>query len=74
MRYKEIAITTRINKEYIIRVTDKTGTSYLVGAGQLHKWVGQENANKLFSDALISELDVFTRKLRRGLKIDFHSK
>lgn len=65
---------TQINKEFLIRVTDKNGQSHLTGAGQLHKWVGSQNVNKLFRDAFNSGMDIFTRKLRRGLKIEFCSK
>lgn len=68
----EISITL-INKNFLIRITHDS-TTFLKGAGQYHKIVGQELANKHFKKALNSKTDNTTIKLRRGLRIDFVSK
>ena len=66
----------RINKNFVIRYTskEKPNKTYLIGAGQYPKLVGEEIANKHFLKALSSGEYKTTFKLRRGLKIVFHSK
>jgi|GEM_PF-4847614 len=46
----------------------------LIGAGQLHKRIGTNWANKLAETALESQVTIYTKKLRRGVKVEFHSK
>lgn len=66
-------LRAKINKNFVVRVTDATGTR-IRGAGMLWKEVGHEWANKLAGDALLSQVTIYTKKLRRGIKIEFHSK
>jgi len=68
------ALRQRINTDFVIRLTYQNKPSQLVGAGQLHKHIGIDWAIKLSDEALRSKLQVYTRKLRRGVKIEFHSK
>lgn len=67
---------TLINKNFIIRYCfdAEPQKTFLVGAGKYAKLVGENIANKHFNRALNSGEHKPTFKLRRGLKIVFHSK
>jgi len=70
------SLISEINKNFLIRYkySDRNKT-YLIGAGQLHKLLEDKKlTEKLFNEALQSQKDKYTKKLRRGLKIDFVSK
>jgi len=64
-----------INKNFVIRYSeDDKRVSKLIGAGQYDKLVGEELKIKHFKRVLEGRSQVYTFKLRRGLKIEFHSK
>lgn len=66
----------KVNRNFVIRYKDKSKSNKtkLIGAGMLHKLVGTEWAIKLCNEALNSKEYIYTRKLRRGLTIKFHTK
>ena len=64
-----------INKHFVIRVTDTNhNTTTLVGAGKYSALVGEELKIKHFKTVSEGTAQRYTFKLRRGLKINFHSK
>lgn len=64
-----------INRHFVIRVTDvATKTTTLVGAGKYAALVGEELKIKHFKTVSGGTAQQYTFKLRRGLKINFHSK
>ena len=64
-----------VNKNFVIRITEtESKRVFLVGAGQYHKYVGEELKTKHFAELSTTDAQVVTKKLRRGLKIEFHSK
>lgn len=66
---------SEINKNFVIRYQFSfSKNTYLVGAGQYSKLVGDSLANKHFNEVLSNGMDKTTFRLRRGLKIDFCSK
>lgn len=68
-------MVSEINKNFLIRYQfDSSNQTYLIGAGQYYLLVGQELAYKHFQRVLENGLQVYTFKLRRGLKINFISK
>ena len=69
------------NAQFIIRMIDQNKTSKLIGAGQLHKYLGKggpELSIKLAKRAFdaLPELSKckWSIKLRRGVRIDFYIK
>lgn len=67
-------IVTKINKNFVIRVTRPNGNTTLKGAGMYSTLVGSRLAKKHFSKVLNGTLHTYTFKLRRGLTIKFVSK
>lgn len=67
---------TLINRNFVIRYSEDINPkkTYLIGAGKYANLVGEEIANKHFTKALNSGEHKIPFKLRRGLKIIFHSK
>lgn len=63
-----------INRHFLIRTYNQSEQSSLIGAYKLTNVIGRELAYKLFNRALESQTDVYTVKLRRGLKLQFVSK
>jgi len=66
----------KINKTFVVRVTDPFGEVKLIGGGQLHKYIGsngQAIAEDLASKALEAKETKHTTELR-GVKIVFHKK
>lgn len=47
---------------------------FAVGAYSLHKYVGQDNANKALQRAIYSKTDKYTVRLRSFGSIEFYSK
>lgn len=65
----------QINKNFVIRLKHDDGKpTHIVGAGQLHKHIGVKMSDKLANEALIKGVQVYSVKLRRGIRIEFHSK
>lgn len=65
---------TLVNAEFKVRVKyDSEKRNRLIGAGQLPKHIGEELANKLSQEAIDSGLDLYTRKLRRGVRVEFQA-
>lgn len=64
-----------INKNFLIRGAffQEKGT-FLIGAGQYHKYVGKEIELKHFERVLNGKKDRYTFKVRSTLKIDFIQK
>lgn len=68
-----------LNREFRIVFQPKDPELYgkrrfAVGAGSLHKYIGQYNANKALSKAIESGMDKFTAKYRSFGRVDFYSK
>lgn len=66
---------SEINKNFVIRCSYYPyKDTFLKGAGQYSLLVGQKLADKHFNEVLSNGLFKTTFRLRRGLKIEFHSK
>lgn len=68
------ALIKFINANYLIRVKYADGYKLLRGAGRVYIDIGEENANKLLLAVKKSKKYIYTKKFRRGVKIDFLSK
>lgn len=64
---------TILNKEFLVKVSG-LGYHQLVGWPMLVELIGQKLAEKHLSRALNSQMDKYSVRLRRGLRIDFYSK
>lgn len=69
-----MSVVKQINQNFVIRYKRVDEKTKLIGGGQYHILVGEELANKHFESVLGAGEDKTTFKLRRGLKIVFHSK
>lgn len=65
-----------LSRDFLIVLDDRKigGCRTLVGLSGLIARVGEDWANRLIDAAYSSLDDVFTRKLRRGLTVQFYSK
>lgn len=73
---KDALMIKLINKNFLIRYRffENPSCSFLVGAGNLHKIIGKIEANKAFCGAIDCKEDVYTKKFRNHLKIEFITK
>jgi len=73
-------ITKLINKNFriIFQPNDRDRFNgrrrFGVGAGQLHKYIGEHNANTSFEKALEGTDDRFVRRLRKEGSVTFYCK
>jgi len=70
-------LAKRINSKFILKCTNSTGDKQLIGAGQLHKFIGMggsEVAKDIYVDALQREGDNFEIELKRGITIRFNKR
>lgn len=72
---EEERIIRKINKNFLIRYKfQDSPQTYLVGAGQYHRIVTKEIANKHFKSVLTMKTDKCTFRIRKSLTIDFMQK
>ncbi len=73
----DITLVRRINKAFILKCTDSTGKKRLIGAGQLHKFVGAKSdrlVTEMYVDALQRDGSNFEITLSRGITIRFNKR
>jgi len=73
----DYALAKRINKRFILKCTTCTGQKKLIGAGQLHKFIGiggEQVAVELYVYALQRTGNNFEIKLDRGITIRFNKR
>lgn len=66
-------MSRKMNRNFIVRL-EGCGYHGYVGYRGLVEACGEELADKAICGAISSNMYKFTRKLRRGLRIDFYSK
>lgn len=73
---KDALMIKLINRNFLIRYRffENPTRTFLVGAGNLHKIIGKIEANKAFNEAINCKTQVYSKKFRNHLKIEFITK
>jgi len=75
VKHLTTGLITKININFVIRVYEHNNDKAIIkGAGQIHKFIGEEKTEKIFNKALQSPNRKPTFKLRDSYKLVFHSK